>query len=106
MLTGLLGRSNATISINVPAHGLAVVLGFECQVAIEGAGNDAVIAYGPIAIQPQTNDVDDEGVTWLGRPYIERSGFGVAAEDAWDPFFVGSASINGGGVNGVTWRDG
>ena len=48
------------------------------------------------------------GIAYQLQSYGDGSifSYAIAAEDAWDPFFVGSASINGGGVNGVTWRDG
>ena len=90
----------------MPAHSFAVIFRFLGKVAVEGTVHDPVITDGPVAIQPQTNDVYDEGIARLGGFHVERAGFGVATEDAWDPFFVGATRVDGGGVDGVARCDG
>ena len=46
--------------------------------------------------------MNDERVAGLGRFDIERTGFGIAAEDATDALFVCATGVHGGGMNGIT----
>src|SRR5450755_447725 len=48
----------------------------------------------------------DKHIAWRGGLDIERPGFGIAAEHAYHAFFIGAASIDRGGVNGVAGRNG
>src|SRR5262249_8007911 len=85
----------------MPANDFPAVLHFYREVAIEGAFDDRVVTHRPIAIQAQTDQVDDKRIARNCRLDVEGSSFGITTHDARNALFVDAAGVNGGRVDRV-----
>jgi hypothetical protein len=50
--------------------------------------------------------MDRDGVSWHRAGDVKGPGLGIAAKAAADGILVNAAGVDGGGVDGVTGRDG
>ena len=90
----------------MPPDRLTAVLHLHGKIAVQAPAHDGVVADGPVAIQTQPRQMDRQGVAGRGGLDIERSGFGIAAQNARHALLVGAARVHGGGVDGVSGSDG
>src|SRR6202012_470629 len=93
-------------AVEMPADAFAVVFHLDGEIAVHRALVEAVIASGPVAIEDEFFNVDDEDVAGHGAGDKERACLRIAAERALDAVEVVAAGVDGGGVDDVSGVDG
>src|ERR1700691_2252412 len=102
MLCRFFRSGHLALCIQMPAHRLAAMFHLHGKITVQPAINYRVVADGPIAIQAQAREVNHQRVSRRSSLNVEGSSFRISTEYAGHAFFVGAASVDGGGVNGVT----
>ena len=90
----------------MPDDGFACVFHFDGEIAVGGAADEVVVAHGPVAVEAETVDVDDEDVAGHGGLDEEGASLWIAAHDALLAVEVVASGVDGGGVDGVAGIDG
>ena len=90
----------------MPAHGFSAVRHFHGEAGVQAAGDDPIVADGPIAVEAHARQMHHQGVARHRRLHVERPSLWISSQDAGHTFFVGSASVHSCCVNGVSRRDG
>src|SRR5580698_8269636 len=90
----------------MPKNRLACVLLGNRQIGVNAATIKIVIADGPVAIKPQSNNMDRERITW--RSALDKKGtrFRITSKNSLYTVCVSAAGINGCGVNCVAGHNG
>ena len=102
---GFFGGGCTGGAIEMPADAFADIFHLDGQTAVEGALVHAVVADGPVAVEGELLDVDDEDVAGHGSGDEKGAGLRVAAEGALGAAEVVAAGVNCRGVDGVSGVD-
>ncbi len=99
------GSCSSRHSVEMPTNGFTVLLDLNGEIAIQGTLIKPVVALGPIAIQGEFLNMDNEHVSRHCSLYVKRAGLRIAAERPFDPIHISPARIHRSRVNCVSWID-
>src|SRR5437899_3082729 len=89
----------------MPAHVYKQVFDLDREIVVHSSTDNAVIADGVIAVQPDASEVDHQRVARRSGLNVKRTGFRMAAQHAGHTFLVSAAGIYRGGVDGIAGPD-
>src|SRR3954471_5711020 len=101
MLRRAFRRAEPSLAIEMPADVLEPVLHLHRELRVQRTRDDPIVADRPIAIQPDTGQMNDKHIAGQGGLDVERSGLRITAEDASDPAFIRPTRVDSGRLDGI-----
>src|SRR4051812_6891384 len=105
MVTGRFRSCHTSCAIQFPPDAFTQVFRLDCEVAAQATFDNRIVTNRPITIQTHTRQMDYQRVSRRSSFNVERTGLRITTEHPRYTFFVRSARIHCGGVNGVTGPD-